>query len=228
MNPPFPVDPPYVSRNRTHGRCARVQPAAVTPAALLPRATPTVQGLELLHPVVVAVHGRIGDRVFKTYGDKIVVTRMPCFDGYAPSPAQRKQRDRMRAATAYAQMVYAEPRAKALYIAAALRLGRKPFRLAISDYFARGNPEADQRVRLVIGGERPVEGSDSATNEAGTSRNAARRERPSIAQRKRPSDASWRFESPAASRPRRTDVASPLSSRASRPAASARAPRRAT
>jgi hypothetical protein len=28
-----------------------------------------------------SVRGRLGDRVFKTYGGKIVVTRVPCFDG---------------------------------------------------------------------------------------------------------------------------------------------------
>jgi hypothetical protein len=85
----------------------------------------------------------MGDRVYKTYGDKIVVTRVPCFDGHVPTAAQRQRRAKMRAATAYAQAVYADPVAKAIYAAAAKLLGRQPFRLAVADYL-RGRP----RVKL--------------------------------------------------------------------------------
>ena len=46
-----------------------------------------------------AIRGRVGDRVYKTYGDKIIVTRVPRFDGYKPSAAQRDRRGRMRAST---------------------------------------------------------------------------------------------------------------------------------
>jgi hypothetical protein len=85
-----------------------------------------------------ALRGRLGDRVFKTYGDKIVITRIPQFDGYVPSAAQCDQRAKMRAATAYARAVYADPAAKAFYVAAARNLGRQPFRLDLSD-FLRGH-----------------------------------------------------------------------------------------
>ena len=81
-----------------------------------------------------AIRGRVGDRVYKTYGDKLVVTRVPRFDGYVPSVAQRQRREKMRAATVYAQAVYADPAAKAVYVAAAKQLGRQPFRLAVSDF----------------------------------------------------------------------------------------------
>ena len=84
-----------------------------------------------------AIRGRLGDRVYKTYGEKIITTRVPSFEGYVPSAAQRDRRDRMRAATAFAQAVYADPAAKAVYVAAAKSLGRQPFRLAVSD-FLRG------------------------------------------------------------------------------------------
>jgi hypothetical protein len=86
-----------------------------------------------------AIRGRLGDRVYKTYGDKIIVTRVPSFEGYVPSAAQRDRRRQMRAATAFAQAVYADPAAKAIYVTAARALGRQPFRLAISD-FLRGRP----------------------------------------------------------------------------------------
>lgn len=45
----------------------------------------------------------------------------------------------MRAATAYAQAVQADPIAKAIYVAAAKQFGRQPFRLAVSD-FSNGAP----------------------------------------------------------------------------------------
>ena len=81
-----------------------------------------------------AIRGRLGDHVYKTYGDKIIITRAPCFDGYVATAAQRARRERMRAATAYAQAVYADPVAKGIYVAVAKQLGRKPFRLAVSDF----------------------------------------------------------------------------------------------
>ena len=86
-----------------------------------------------------AIRGRVRDRVYKTYGDKIIVTRVPRFDGYVPSAAQRDRREKMRAATAYARAVYADPAARAVYVAAAKQLGRQPFRLAVSD-FLHGRP----------------------------------------------------------------------------------------
>jgi hypothetical protein len=91
-----------------------------------------------LNPLITAIHGRVGNVVFKTYrGNRIVMTRMPRFDGYVPTPAQRARRKRMAEATAYAQQVYADPEQKALYIAGAKKLRRQPFRLAISDHLAR-------------------------------------------------------------------------------------------
>jgi hypothetical protein len=90
--------------------------------------------LALLGPLYVALRGRIGNRVYKTYGDKIIVTRVPRFDGYKPSDGQRELRNRMRAATAFAQAVYSDQAAKTVYVSAAKALGRQPFRLAVSDF----------------------------------------------------------------------------------------------
>ena len=88
-----------------------------------------------LDPAFKAIHGRIGDVVYKTYRNgKVIVTRVPCFDGYVPTRAQRARRNRMKEATAYAKRIYADPVAKAVYVAAAQTLRRRPFRLAISDY----------------------------------------------------------------------------------------------
>src|SRR5688572_21010823 len=87
-----------------------------------------------LNSALRSIRGRIGDVVFKTYPDKIVMTRVPRFDGYVPTAAQRDRRACLRAATAYAKSVYADPEAKAGLVARAKKLGRQPFRVAISEY----------------------------------------------------------------------------------------------
>ena len=89
-----------------------------------------------LNSSLTAIRGRIGDVVFKTYRDKVVVTRVPRFDGYIAGAAQRAHRDRMKAATAYAQRVYADSAAKTIYTRVAKACGRQPFRLAIADYLS--------------------------------------------------------------------------------------------
>ena len=101
-------------------------------------------------PQNVAVRGRVGDRVFKTYGRRIVITRVPTFEGYCPSAAQRRQRDALRAATSYAQAVYGCSAAKALYRAAARTLGRQPYRLAIRDNLAAEDTAAAARRKQVM------------------------------------------------------------------------------
>ena len=78
------------------------------------------------------------------------MTRVPRFEGYVPSPAQRSQCGRLRAATAYARSIYADPAAKAIHVAAARKLGRQPFRLAISDYLAGDDSAAAARRDLVM------------------------------------------------------------------------------
>lgn len=95
----------------------------------------------VLPSFLTAIHGRTGDRVYKTYRNgRVVETRVPSFEGYLPSAAQRAQRSRLRDATAYAHRVYALPAAKSLYTAAAQALHRQPFRLAIADYLAATRP----------------------------------------------------------------------------------------
>ncbi len=101
---------------------------------------------------VKAIRGRLGDVVYKTYGDKIITTRVPCFDGYVPTAAQRQRREKTRAATAYAQAVYADSSARAVYFAAATQMGRQPFRLAVSD-FMMGRPRVTMSTAAA---ERPT------------------------------------------------------------------------
>jgi hypothetical protein len=146
------TSPRRLSGRSTRSRRRSPVSKARTPAASGERAR--LVGSELLAGIdilCVAIHGRVGDHVFKTYGDKIVVTRVPCFDRYVPSAAQRKRREKMRAATAYARAVYADPAAKAVYFAAAKQLRRQPFRLAVSD-FLHDRP----RIAVEYGLSRPL------------------------------------------------------------------------
>lgn len=115
------------------------------------------------------LHGRIGDRIYKTYrrprgGRRIVVTRVPDFTGYVPTAAQRAQRERMRAAMAYAQRIAADPVLKTLYAAAARGLGRAPFRLAISDWLRPADTGARERLALAAAAFPPRAEQDPCTS----------------------------------------------------------------
>lgn len=125
-----------------------------------------------------SIRGRVGDQVYKTYGDRIVVMRVPRFDGYQPTSAQQERREKMRAATAYARAVYADPALKAIYVAAAKQLGRQPFRLAVSD-FLRGRPRVMLKVATARaeGGKRSAPGSPSIHCDRGRSRSQESRSR---------------------------------------------------
>jgi hypothetical protein len=115
------------------------------------RGRPSPQRPPELPLFICAIHGRVGEVVYKTYGHgkhrRFVKTRVACFEGYVPTTAQRARRDRMREATAFAQRVYSDPAAKALYVAAAHKLARQPFRLAVADYL-RGHDRSGVMAKL--------------------------------------------------------------------------------
>ncbi len=87
-----------------------------------------------LNPILKQLRGRVGDLVFRHYGDKVVVSRAPDFSNYRPTPAQRAQRKRFRAAVAYAQAVLKSTKTAAHYQRRARKEGGKAFTLAIRDY----------------------------------------------------------------------------------------------
>ncbi len=110
-----------------------------------------------LNSALVAIRGRVGDVVFKTYRDKIVMTRVPRFTPGVATPAQRARRDRLKVATAFAQRVYTSAPARAFYTDEARRLGRQPFRLAISDHLrcadqTAENPTSTESARFAAAG----------------------------------------------------------------------------
>jgi hypothetical protein len=86
-----------------------------------------------LHPTFTGLRGKIGDLVYKRYGDKTVVTRVPKFSGKW-SKAQKAGRRRFRLASDYAQNVRADPLLNALYLRVAKKRKTTTRAVAIRDY----------------------------------------------------------------------------------------------
>jgi hypothetical protein len=88
-----------------------------------------------LNASLVEIRGKIGNLVYRrTASGKLITTKCPDMSNVEWSPAQIEQRERMKAATAYAKAAMADPRLRALYEKRAKKTKRQPFRLAVSDY----------------------------------------------------------------------------------------------
>ena len=87
------------------------------------------------NPVVEQLRGKIGDLVFKRYGDEVVVGRKPDLTGQSPTEAQAAVREQFRQAALYGKMVMADPATKTIYEEAAKAKGQPVFSLTIADFF---------------------------------------------------------------------------------------------
>lgn len=88
-----------------------------------------------LNPVLEAIRGKVGDLVFKRYGEEVVVTRTPNLSGLDPTPGQQAVRSRFKLAALYGKTALADPQSKALYGAVAREKGLPLFALAVADFF---------------------------------------------------------------------------------------------
>jgi hypothetical protein len=89
-----------------------------------------------LSPLITGIKGRLGDVVFRvSRSGETFITRSPDMSGVKWSPAQQEQRQRFKAAIAYAKAAMADPQARAVYEKQAAEGNRQPFRVAVSDYF---------------------------------------------------------------------------------------------
>jgi len=77
--------------------------------------------------------GRVGEVVFKIYGDKTVITAVPVFDK-PPTEKQKAQRKRFGDATLWAKDALSDPQIREVYTDAASRLGRNAVNLAVADH----------------------------------------------------------------------------------------------
>jgi len=87
------------------------------------------------NPIIEQLRGKVGDLVFKRYGDEIIISRKPDLAGREPTAAQAGVRERFRQAALYGKMVMADPATKTIYEAAAKAKGQPVFSLTVADFF---------------------------------------------------------------------------------------------
>lgn len=93
-----------------------------------------------LSPLVKDVRGRLGDYVFRrTHTGEVILSKVPDLSNVKWSKAQKAHRKRFKEAVAYAKSAMAEPKVRAKYEKRAAKLGKRPYDLAVSDYFKGKN-----------------------------------------------------------------------------------------
>jgi hypothetical protein len=89
-----------------------------------------------LNPMIQEVRGKAGDLVFRTTANgKTSLIKRANMSHVEWSDAQKEHRQRMKAAVAYAHAAKANPAVWQQYQQEAAKENKKPFNLAISDYF---------------------------------------------------------------------------------------------
>ena len=89
-----------------------------------------------LSPVVEEIHGTLYDVVFKkSPKGNMIVTKRPDMSRVKWSNAQKKQRQRMAKASKYAKAALADPQVRAIYEQRAAIEEKRPYYVALSDYF---------------------------------------------------------------------------------------------
>ena len=88
---------------------------------------------------ITGIKSRVGNVVFcVSQSGETFVTRTPDMSAVTWSPAQQEHRQRFKAAIAYENAAMADPDARAIYEKQAAAVNRRPFQMAVSDYF-KGN-----------------------------------------------------------------------------------------
>ena len=93
-----------------------------------------------LNPMFKDVHGRLGNFVFRrSHTGGTTLIRLADMSKVTWSEAQKAHRQRFKEAVAYARAAMIKPGTRVHYEQEALRLGKRPFDLAVSDYFKDRN-----------------------------------------------------------------------------------------
>lgn len=94
----------------------------------------------ILNEEIQQMWGRIGDLVFRrSHTGEAQLSTVPDMSRVEWSEAQRAHRQRFKAAVAYAQAAMADEEVRARYKQNAAAQGKRPFDLAVSDYFKGEN-----------------------------------------------------------------------------------------
>ena len=90
----------------------------------------------ILNPLVQSVHGKLGGYVFRrSYSGQMTIIKLADMSNVQWSAAQQTQRQRFKAANAYAKAAMAEASVRALYEQRATAENKRAYHLAVSDYF---------------------------------------------------------------------------------------------
>ena len=89
-----------------------------------------------LNPMIDDLHGKIGGYVFRRApSGKLILSKAPDMSKVKWSKAQKENRQRFKKAVAYAKAAMAEPTVRARYEKEAAKKNKRPYDLAVSDYF---------------------------------------------------------------------------------------------
>ena len=93
----------------------------------------------VLNPGLQQIRGRVAGFVYRVRNGKQTISKAPDMSKVEWSPAQVEHRQRFRRAVAYARAAMAEADLRAVYEQEAAQQGKRPFDLAVSDYFKGRN-----------------------------------------------------------------------------------------
>ncbi len=88
----------------------------------------------VLNPVLEAIHGKVGDLVFRRINSQEFVGKVPDRTGVVATANQLAQQEQFRLAVFYGKAVMADAEAKAVYEQAAARKGQPVFALTVGDF----------------------------------------------------------------------------------------------
>ncbi len=92
-----------------------------------------------LNPALEQVRGQLAGFVYRVrYGGQ-TISKPPDMSKVKWSPAQVEHRQRFRRAVEYAHAALADSKARTIYEKEAVQKGKRPFDLAVSDYFKGRN-----------------------------------------------------------------------------------------
>lgn len=89
-----------------------------------------------LNPTVDKYRGKIGKLTYRVMYGKQTVMKTPDMSNVKWSKAQEANRERFAEAIHYARQALADPTTRAHYEKLAKKVGRQPFRVAVSDFYA--------------------------------------------------------------------------------------------
>ena len=93
-----------------------------------------------LHPMVQSAQGKMGNAVFRrSHTGEMTLIKLADMSRVKWSEAQQTHRQRFKEAVAYAKAAIAVPEVRAIYEKSATEQHKRPFDLAVSDYFKGRN-----------------------------------------------------------------------------------------